>query len=68
MLQIMEVTTTPKKAKTVEEHLEIIENMLAGIILERTPNVKELAKIMGVSSDRLTELYPVSKKKEEEAE
>jgi len=59
---------TPKKPKTVEEHLEIIETLLAGIILKRTPNVKELAKIMGVSSDRLTELYPLSKKKGDTSE
>jgi DNA-binding Xre family transcriptional regulator len=58
----------PKKTKTVGEHLEIIEKLLAGIILKRSPNVKELAKIMGVSSDRLTELYPLSKNKGEDTE
>lgn len=57
----------PKKSKTVEEHLEIIENLLAGIILKRSPNLKELAKIMGISSDKLTEMYPEKKGKEEEA-
>lgn len=59
--------TTPKKSKTVEEHLEIIENLLAGIILKRSPTIKELAKIMGISSDRLTEMYPEKKGKEDEA-
>lgn len=58
----------PKKPKTVEEHLEIIENLLAGVILKRTPNVKEVAKIMGISSDKLTELYPRSKKKDDTIE
>jgi len=53
----------PKKPKTVEEHLEIIENLLAGVILKRTPNVKQVAKIMGVSDDELTRLYPQYKKK-----
>ena len=48
----------PKKVKTVEEHLEIIENLLVGIILKRKPNVKELAKILGVSDNKLTEMYP----------
>ncbi len=58
-----EVISMPKKPKTVEEHLEIMENLLAGVILKREPNVKKLAKIMGVSSDKLTELYPTSRKK-----
>jgi hypothetical protein len=53
----------PKKTKTVEDHLEIIENLLAGILLKRTPNVKQVAAIIGSSSDRLTELYPRSNKK-----
>ncbi len=57
----------PKKPKTVEEHLEIIENLLAGVILKRSPTLKELAKIMGISSDRLTEMYPDKKGNEEEA-
>lgn len=58
----------PKKAKKVEEHLEIIENLLAGIILKRTPNVKQVAKIMGVSDNELTRLYPRSKKKGDTSE
>lgn len=57
----------PKKTKKVEDHLEIIENLLAGIILKRTPNVKQLAKIMGVSDNELTRLYPRTKKKGEDA-
>ena len=48
----------PKKVKTIEEHLEIIENLLVGIILKRRPNVKELAKIMGVSDNKITQMYP----------
>jgi len=43
----------PKKTKTVEDHLEIIENLLAGIILKRTPNVKQVAKIMEISDDKI---------------
>jgi hypothetical protein len=35
-----EVISMPKKPKTVEEHLEIIENLLAGIILKRSPTLK----------------------------
>jgi len=53
----------PKKSKKVEDHLEIIENLLAGIVLKRTPNVKQVAKIMGVSDKELTRLYPQPKKK-----
>jgi len=52
----------PKKTKKVEDHLEIIENLLAGIILERTPTVKQLAKIMEISDKELTRLYPRPKK------
>jgi hypothetical protein len=62
------VIAIPKKTKKVEDHLEIIENLLAGIILKRTPNIKEVAKIMGVSDDKLTQLYPRSKKKDEVSE
>jgi hypothetical protein len=60
------VRTLPKKTKTVEEHLEVIENLLVGIILKRKPNVKELAKIIGISDNRITEMYP--KKGEVETE
>jgi hypothetical protein len=48
----------PKKVKTVEEHLEIIENLLVGILLNRKPSVKELAKTVGISDKRITEMYP----------
>jgi len=48
----------PKKVKTVEEHLEVVENLLVGIILKRKPSVKELAKIVGVSDNKITEMYP----------
>lgn len=58
----------PKKTKKVEDHLEIIENLLAGIILKRNPKVKQLAKIMGVSDKELTRLYPRTKKGEEAEE
>ncbi len=53
----------PKKPKKVEDHLEIIENLLAGIILKRTPNVKQVAKIMEISDNELTRLYPRPTKK-----
>ena len=53
----------PKKAKTVEEHLGTIENLLVGIILKRTPNVKDLAKIVGVSDRKITEMYPEPKER-----
>jgi len=60
-----EVIAIPKKTKKVEDHLEAIENLLAGIILKRTPTVKQLAKIMAVSDKELTRLYPRTKKKRE---
>jgi hypothetical protein len=57
----------PKKVRTAEEHLETIENLLVGILLKRQPTVRELAKIIGVSTDRITQMYP-KRKGEEEAE
>jgi hypothetical protein len=60
---VEEVIKIPKKTRKVEEHLEIIEALLAGIILKRTPNVKQVAKIIGVSDNELTELYPRSRKR-----
>lgn len=51
----------PKKPKSVEEHLETIENLLVGIILKRKPSVKDVAKIVGISDKRITEMYPQPK-------
>jgi hypothetical protein len=56
----------PKKIKKVEDHLEIIENLLAGIILNRKPDVKILAKIMGVSDTKITKMYPKPKQKKDQ--
>ncbi len=48
----------PKKVKKIDEHLEIIENLLVGILLNRKPSVKDLAKIVGISDKRITDMYP----------
>jgi hypothetical protein len=53
----------PKKTKTVEEHLQDIKYLLAAIILKKEPNIKEVAKIVGCSDNKLTELYPEKIKK-----
>ena len=50
----------PKKNKSTDEHLKTIEIMLAGILLneETKPEVKKLAKLIGVSDKTLSELFP----------
>lgn len=48
----------PKKIKDAEDRLKTIELLLAGILLKRQPNVKEVAKIVGCSDVLLSELYP----------
>jgi len=53
----------PKKNKEVEDRLQTIEYLLAGILLKREPNIKEVAKIVGCSDTVLTALYPGKIKK-----
>ncbi len=53
----------PKLNKEVEDHLKIIEYLLAGIILKREPNIKEVAKIIGCSDTVLSAMYPGRKLK-----
>lgn len=52
----------PKKNKTVEQHLQTIEYLLAGILLKKEVNVKKVSKILGCSDKVLTELYPEQKR------
>jgi hypothetical protein len=51
----------PKKIKTVEDHLQSIEYLLAGIILKRDLNIKQVAKIIGCCDTKLTEMCPERK-------
>jgi hypothetical protein len=44
-----------KKAKTAEEHLQILEYLLAAILLGRKPNVHQVAKVLGISHRKLVE-------------
>ena len=53
----------PKKIKDNEKRLETIEYLLAGILLGKKPNIKEVAKIIGCSDNVLTKLYPEKKVK-----
>lgn len=55
----------PKKSKSTEEHLKTIELMLAGVLLnqESKPELRKLAKLIGVSDDAITDLYPQRKGK-----
>jgi hypothetical protein len=52
----------PKKIKTVEEHLQTIEYLLAGLILKKEVNIKRVAKIIGCSDKELTKLFPEKRK------
>jgi len=47
----------------IKEELKRIQHLLAGILLKRTPTVKEVAKIMGCSDNVISKLYPEKKKK-----
>jgi len=53
----------PKKIKKIEEHLQSIEYLLAGILLKREIDMKKVAKIIGCSDKTLTKLYPQKKSK-----
>ena len=55
----------PKKNKEIEEHLLDIKYLLAGILLNKKPNIKEVAKVVGCSDKTLTNLYPERKIKQE---
>jgi hypothetical protein len=53
----------PKKNKEIEDHLQDIKFLLAGILLNKRPNIKEVAKVIGCSDKMLTKLYPENNKK-----
>lgn len=53
----------PKKIKTVEEHLQTIEYLLAGILLKRDVGVQQVAKIIGCDNSVITSMYPQNKPK-----
>ena len=53
----------PKKSKTQEEHLQDIKYLLAAILLNKKPNIKEVAKAAGCSDKTLTKLFPERKAK-----
>ena len=58
----------PKKPKSVEEHFEIIENLLIGIILKRKPNIKDVAKIVVFRTNGSQRCILSRKKAEKEME
>ena len=58
----------PIKNKTQEEHLQDIKYLLAGILLDKKPNIKEVAKVIGCSDKTLTKLYPERKGKSKQEE
>lgn len=48
----------PKKIKTVEDHLQTISYLLAGILMKKETDIRTVAKIVGCSDKVLYELYP----------
>ena len=56
----------PKKIKSIEDHLQSIEYLLAGLLLKKDVDLKKVSRIIGCSDKTLTKLYPqkrqVSKK------
>jgi len=53
----------PKKNMTVEEHLQVVEYLLAGVLLKKEVGVKKVAKVLGCSDKTLTALYPEKRKR-----
>ena len=51
----------PDDKKDIIEHLKRIEYLLAGILLGRKPNVKQVAKAIKVSDNILTSIFPDKK-------
>ena len=51
-----------KKNKSVEEHLQTVEYLLAGLLLKKDVDLKKVAKIIGCSDKTLTSLYPERRK------
>ncbi|MCH7568647.1 MAG: hypothetical protein IIA87_04460 [Nanoarchaeota archaeon] len=49
--------------KDIKAELKKIQYLLAGVLLNRNPNVKETAKIIGCSDKVLTKFYPDRSKK-----
>jgi len=48
----------PENNKEIVEHLKRIEYLLAGILLGRKPNIKEVAKAIKCSDNTLTSIFP----------
>lgn len=45
------------------KELKKIQYLLAGILLKRNPNIKEVAKVISCSDKILTKIYPEKKRK-----
>ena len=52
-----------KKNKTVEDHLQIIEYLLAGLLLKRDTDVNKIARVIGCSSKTLSKIFPEKRQK-----
>jgi hypothetical protein len=62
----IKVSKLPKKVKKIEDHLQAIQYLLAGILLKKEANLKKVAKIIGISDKELTKIYPQRKGKKRE--
>lgn len=51
-----------RKIKTSDEHFQVIEYLLAGLLLKKEVGLKKVAKIIGCSDKTLTILYPERKR------
>lgn len=56
----------PKKNKTQEEHFLVMEILLAGLILKRDVDLKQVSKVIGISDKTLSKFFPERKKKKQQ--
>jgi hypothetical protein len=59
----------PKKTKSAEDSLRDIQVLLAGLLLkeEPKPDVKKLAKLIGVDDTTISQLFPQRKGKKKDS-
>lgn len=52
-----------EKKDNIERELKKLQYLLAGLLLNKKPNIKQVAKVIGVSDKTLTKFYPEKKGK-----
>ena len=53
-----EPKTRARKNKEIKDHLESIELLLAGILINKKPDIKKVAKITRCSDKKITRYFP----------